>query len=519
MAILLVVAMMLAMLPGFAAAQIGGDYYPLYAGQDWQVGNVEVWNDGDNLYVKYLLDEDGVTDEGWYLTEVHLHVGDGALDPLQFPLNGKDKSNPSPGHFDHTAYFEYEAMTTDHEFVVPLSDLAGFGSPLQIAAHAVVTDCNEDTYTPELTWMRSTERTSAEVNPVAYFPGLGTQWTKQEAFNIALDPSQKVWDNGTYHFVAGVTTPSYASWKYAYNWGNSYDGYSDLRRFNATFSLPAGYEVLSGTLTSAGGFAGIPINDNVFLFLNEELLFWGGTRVSDSTVPDTFLGVDGVQALRGAVEPKETDRWYIPGTFPAVEGFVAGTNALDVFAEENQSWGGMGELVLALDYRTWEHESAWAGDMRFNDDKGNWATYFEYELEPYLVRTLQVSSDGTAVGSMVLSDGITYIVEAVGTYRFVNWTNAGIADAAYSLRIPGSYNDTGEIAWISGSALPAPYTSYLEVWVDGVPVDWDDDDIVNLDHTYDTLVTGDESPLTFRILDNAYGDNSGSITINIYQIP
>ncbi len=81
--------MCLAILPAAAGAEPTTETYPLYAGQDWQVGDVVVWNDAENLYVKYVLDDAGVADEGWYLTDASL-----ASQMSDFPLAGKKKKNP-----------------------------------------------------------------------------------------------------------------------------------------------------------------------------------------------------------------------------------------------------------------------------------------------------------------------------------------------------------------------------------------------------------------------------------------
>jgi len=80
----------------------------------------------------------------------------------------------------------------------------------------------------------------------------------------------------------------------------------------------------------------------------------------------------------------------------------------------------------------------------------------------------------------------------------------------------GSYNPGPGPQWISGDDLPAPWTNYLEVLVDGNPVAWDDDDTYNADHVYSITVTGTGSAVDFRMLDSYYGDNSGSLTVDIY---
>ncbi|PKO00370.1 MAG: hypothetical protein CVU42_04145 [Chloroflexi bacterium HGW-Chloroflexi-4] len=134
-----------------------------------------------------------------------------------------------------------------------------------------------------------------------------------------------------------------------------------------------------------------------------------------------------------------------------------------------------------------------------------------------LVDTVSVPSSGVTVySSAVLQSGITYEMVANGTYKFVNWTDAGIADARCSLRIPGSYNTTGAIAWIDGAVFPGSLQYYLQVWVGGNHVEWGTGCETET-HTYTSSITGAGTTASFKIWDNAYGDNSGSIEVKIYK--
>jgi len=94
----------------------------LLAGQTEKVGEVEVWNDEFNLYVKYII-----TDLDWCLTETHLHVATSLGDIPQ--KNG----NPPPGKFD---YKEEHDCLADYTYTIPLTWVPG--TELFIATHAVV---------------------------------------------------------------------------------------------------------------------------------------------------------------------------------------------------------------------------------------------------------------------------------------------------------------------------------------------------------------------------------------------
>ncbi len=113
-----------------------------------------------------------------------------------------------------------------------------------------------------------------------------------------------------------------------------------------------------------------------------------------------------------------------------------------------------------------------------------------------------------------LKTGKKYIFKVSGTYRFATWGEAGIADAMYSYRIPGSYNSTGVNAWINGDVFPGSYTNWLKLWVNNLAVPWIGS---YTDHNYEYEFTGLGNKVHFSILDDAYGDNVGGLTVNIYS--
>jgi len=93
------------------------------------VGYVEVWNDANNLYVKYVVDV-----PGWRLAETHLYVGSeqpvakkkgsGPLPPGQFPYDQDDPES------DKTNW------PTENLYTIPL--YWQFGTTIYVAAHAIV---------------------------------------------------------------------------------------------------------------------------------------------------------------------------------------------------------------------------------------------------------------------------------------------------------------------------------------------------------------------------------------------
>ncbi|MEO0097568.1 MAG: hypothetical protein ABIK78_05690 [candidate division WOR-3 bacterium] len=102
-----------------------GDAYAtdIIAGQNLDVGDIEVWFDEDNVYVKYL------TTDNWYLTECHLHIGASLSDIPQV------KGNPVPGQFAYAV--ELTEPTQSYTFTIPLGEWSQL-EELYFAAHCVV---------------------------------------------------------------------------------------------------------------------------------------------------------------------------------------------------------------------------------------------------------------------------------------------------------------------------------------------------------------------------------------------
>ena len=87
------------------------------------VGDIEIWNDGNNLYVTYK------TDYPWCFTETHLHI---ALTLEEIPQT--KKGNPIPGHFTYNDV--WDPGKTEYTYSIPLDWPSD--TELYIAAHAKV---------------------------------------------------------------------------------------------------------------------------------------------------------------------------------------------------------------------------------------------------------------------------------------------------------------------------------------------------------------------------------------------
>lgn len=124
-----------------------------------QVGEVQIWNDADSLFVKFVLYEDAVVqyhdDEGnlieelsgWLLGPTHVDVAESLEDIPQ--KNG----NPRPGQFEFK-----EEPDSDYEKTYEIGNTWGADTELCIAAHAEIyipddpTTTDIDEYREETGW-------------------------------------------------------------------------------------------------------------------------------------------------------------------------------------------------------------------------------------------------------------------------------------------------------------------------------------------------------------------------------
>jgi hypothetical protein len=151
----------------------------LLAGQDMDVGDVLVWNDGDYLYVKYVI-----TDPDWTITETHLHVAT-SLEAIP-----QKNGNPIPGKFDYNDQWDHVS-----EVLYEIELTWEYETELYIAVHAVV------------------EKVISE-----YEIQTETAWGAPEPF-----PGK----NWATYFMYTVQTPPPVIQEYPPGGGNAYIGYED----------------------------------------------------------------------------------------------------------------------------------------------------------------------------------------------------------------------------------------------------------------------------------------------------
>jgi hypothetical protein len=100
----------------------------LLAGQSIDSGNVSVWNDSTNLYVKYE------TENGWLMNASHLAVAKTLSD---IPQTSGKKAVAIPGKFDYSNNFI--PSVSSHTYTISLESLnLAYNDTIFVAAHAVV---------------------------------------------------------------------------------------------------------------------------------------------------------------------------------------------------------------------------------------------------------------------------------------------------------------------------------------------------------------------------------------------
>lgn len=367
--ILMIVTMILSMVPMMAMAGTEGDpdKYPLYAGQDILVGYIEVWDDGDTLFVNYVIDEDD-----WFITETHVQA---SKDESSFPKNRA--GNVAPGQFAFKT--KHDPGVLEYLYEIPIGNLEG---EIIIAAHAVVEmreciegDTGTDKYKSDETTMVTGGNVPDAVYPYAAVPA-----------NAGPHYGENTWINQT----------SSNTWDPAPTWiwesmpvQKPIDG--DIVWFEKTF------EVIG---TPTGGSLKIACDNGYAVWLN-------GKFVGKSATLPQFIGADDDYSTAMLGDLKQpyvhTSGWQTIGFYDLAPYLVEGTNILKIMGVNEYMYsddandpngttllnpGGLA-FSFTVDWETEDvcvpvkSETAWAatgiGENRFME-KGNWATFIKYDL-------------------------------------------------------------------------------------------------------------------------------------------
>ena len=130
-----------------------------------------------------------------------------------------------------------------------------------------------------------------------------------------------------------------------------------------------------------------------------------------------------------------------------------------------------------------------------------------YDSDWVLLETVTVPSNGSSVqSSNSLVNGRVYRLDASGVYYYrAEGDPNREADAEWAF---------WELAWTETPGHPPFPEHHLDLMVDGNGVDWGG---YSPAHEYSHYYTGTGSKVQFSILDDVYGDNSGELTVKIYE--
>jgi hypothetical protein len=328
--LLLALFLMLAIMPANVAAHTADAPFvtDLIAGGGNEasavdVGDIEVWNDVDNLYVKYT------TIDGWVLAETHLDV---KCDLEEIPQtqpnkNGNGGGNPIPGHFMDV--MEHDPAVTEYMVTVDLGDLDC--EDVFIAAHAVV---QKETVVAEAPYYASTVLT--------YSQGLRKDGTPVRT-ERSVPEQGLVFETGQYE--SNFFSLGFGGWMVA--------------EFSCDIRNGEGNDVKI-------------IEDT-----------WGSYPLEEAEV---YASQDGMTwILLGTADNTNSEGIHTLSEFDLCDlewaRYIKVVDTTDSAVHNNAADGyDLNAIEVLQDCVEIEDETAWGAGLEFNIDK-NWATYFTYTVQ------------------------------------------------------------------------------------------------------------------------------------------
>lgn len=335
--------------------------YELCAGQSIPVGSVLVADDGENLYVKYVLDPDGP----WCLMETHTATSMDVKKIGKVTISGipqTEDGNPIPGQFlykqEEIPFIYTDGCTKESDVI--LIPISGNPTCIQIAAHAVVVNNGEE-FETNVYSDTETIVTYSKNNPVlaggqpAVFAWEHSNWTDTK--NLFSTSADWIWVTET------TQDPDPAAV------GVSIIG--DIVRFERSFKC--GYP-LSAELK-------ITTDNGYEVFLNGAII--DSAQVAgdwrESNLTEVFV---------------QTNGWNTIEVFDILAMVLSGENLMVIDAA-NEYMGILDDqadgtiysnpagLIYELVVEWLQEETAWGGcgDTGFPFDGNNWATYIEYCID------------------------------------------------------------------------------------------------------------------------------------------
>lgn len=375
---------------GISLSYPGVNYteYTLYAGQNLDVGKIIVENDGDYLYVAYELHQSAI-DDGWGISETHLHVGETLGD---FPLN--KKGNPKIGNFEYS--MEHNPAVSEYEYMIPMT--WEVDDEILVAAHAVVTDAPKAQWNGEIYATRISNGTVGlyEIDVV----------TEQASLLLELTGGIGDVDNGT----------GYAN-------GMAYDAANNVIYFTApaNASTPPSplwkYDLNTLTLTKLGVLSDIVVGAS----------FYNGEYYFQKDFTDDMYKLD-------LNNPLSTD----------MMGYIIPTLVYADFSPRPGTDFSFGDFAIAADGML--YGSTRVTKFFYSLDLSN-GTYYEFMGSNALDLQLAFGSNGILYGVRHSTGEFWEVDTATGNAVKTGWVVKGFADLASGML----YVPNDETAWGNGT--------------------------------------------------------------------
>lgn len=363
----------------------------LLAGQYIDVGEVQIWNDADNLYVKYIVD---VVD--WCLTETHVHVAT-SLEGIP-----QKNGNPIPGKFDYMGEHDcvYEVI-----YEIPLD-----------------WDCNEEIYI-------ASHAVVKKETDLADFPGLEAALPDQVTMIVT-------------HPGTGFGAPSY--FDATISGGTVLDGRYDNYCIDTDHTISPGTSYTANVYSSYGllpdGLVEYPENlDLVNWIINQG--FVGQSAPSPCTGVYTYGDVQ--RAIWALVEDEQSTSglgsWsqcrvdaILAAAYANGEGFIPGCGdqvaVILVPVDESQITIAQVTFIQVGVPCLYIEETAWRGCYEFPGK--NWALYSTYEInccKIYLSESFGGTDDGSIIYTVSFQEGKAVLTEEINLVDQAKWDKPHLA--------------------------------------------------------------------------------------------
>lgn len=331
------------------------------------VGTVCVWNDADNLYVKYCLfddDPDNLLDN-WYLTGIHLQVAT-SLDGIPQTKKG----SPIPGQFEFNILYDHEVCPDPIE--IPLT--WDFGQELFIAAHAdVMRFRGLDDFASALPDQVTMSVTYPYDGAPAYFPTVTVE-------GGILTPPE-----GSLPYLGWCVDNDHTINQNTDYIANVYSSYEDLTALNLV-EFPENLDLVNWILNQ--GFVGqtSPGGYGTYTYGDVQRAIWELVEDSLSTNGLGSWDADRVDEILAAADA--SGEGFVPQCGDIVAVLLVPVNGSQIIIAQ--------VILIGFEFPCEvQTETAWGDGIDFPG--ADWSTYFNYTVQNEVCGTILAPIDGQQV--------------------------------------------------------------------------------------------------------------------------